>query len=138
MRKSLHKQAIYFFIVISILFSGFHAGQASHTLRSYHDWINTLSSQDYTVVQGNVFLMVNTDCPTFVEIFESCFGQNPASPYIIPQPPIEHSYVDPYYAVPLNTPGPDGLTNISRIFILMRTSEPAPVTGITSGRSPCS
>ena len=112
MRKSLHKQAIYFFIVISILFSGFHSGQASHTLRYYHNWINTLSSQDYTVVQGNVFLMVNTDCPTFVAIFDSCFGQNPASPYIIPQPPIEHSYVDPYYAVQLNTPGPDGLTNI--------------------------
>jgi hypothetical protein len=89
-----------------------NAHLSTHTLSDYQHWIKNLSSQHYTVVQGNVFLMVNTECPTFVAIFESCFGQNPASPYIIPQPPIEQSYVDPYYAVPLETPGPDGLTDI--------------------------
>jgi hypothetical protein len=112
MLKSLRKQALYFFIVISILFSGYHSGHSAQTLSYYQNWIKNLSSHNYTVVQGNVFLMVNTECPIFVAIFDSCFAQNPASPYIIPQPPIEDSYVDPYYAVQLETPGPDGLTDM--------------------------
>lgn len=62
------------------------------------------------MVQGNVFLFENTDCPQFVGIFGTCFGNNAAAPYVIPQPPVEDSYVDPYYAVPLNTPGPNGVT----------------------------
>jgi hypothetical protein len=89
-----------------------NAYASAQTLRDYQQWLENLSSQNYTVVQGNVFLMVNSECPTFVAIFDSCFGNNPAAPYIIPQPPIEQSYVDPYYAMQLNTPGPDGLTNI--------------------------
>jgi hypothetical protein len=81
------------------------------TMSDYVAWLNSLKP-GYKVVQGNAYLMVNTACPLFVSIFDSCFGQNPAAPYIIPQPPIEDSYVDPYYATPLNTPGPDGETNI--------------------------
>src|SRR5215471_5163309 len=136
MLKSLRKQALSFFIVFSILFSGYHLGHPAptlsddqngsthlgrrdagrtprhQTLSDYQQWIKHLASHNYTVVQGNVFLMVNSECPTFMAIFDSCFGNNPSAPYIIPQPPIEHSYVDPYYAVPLETLGPEGLTNI--------------------------
>jgi len=72
--------------------------------------LNTLTSFGYSVVQGNVYLFENSACPQFVGIFGSCFGNNPAAPYVIPQPPIEDSYVDPYYGVPLNTPGPNGVT----------------------------
>ena len=75
-------------------------------------WVNNLSSQGYHIVQGNVFLLGNDQCPAFVEVFNSCFGQNPASPYIVPQPPIENSYVDPYYAPTFTTPGPQGPTNV--------------------------
>lgn len=75
----------------------------------YSSWLKSLGP-DYDVVQGNVFLFTNDKCSTFVPIFDSCFGNNPASPYIIPQPPIEDSYVDPYYATALNTPGPRGQT----------------------------
>jgi hypothetical protein len=78
-------------------------------LARYSLWLKSLGP-DYKVVRGNVFLMTNDKCPTFVSIFDSCFGQNPAAPYIIPQPPIEDSYVDPYYATALNTPGPHGQT----------------------------
>jgi hypothetical protein len=103
-------------VLTGVLGAGVASAQNAHfstqTLSDYQQWIKTLSSHNYTVVQGNVFLMVNSECPTFVAIFDSCFGQNPAAPYIIPQPPIEHSYVDPYYAVPLETPGPEGLTDI--------------------------
>jgi hypothetical protein len=71
----------------------------------YSSWLKSLGP-GYEVAQGSVFLMTNTECPKFVSIFNSCFGQDPAAPYIIPQPPIEASYVDPDYATPLNTPGP--------------------------------
>ena len=64
----------------------------------------------YSVVQGNVYLFENTDCPLYVGIFGSCFGNDAAAPYIIPQPPVENSYVNPYYGLPLNTPGPNGAT----------------------------
>jgi hypothetical protein len=77
------------------------------------NFVNSLSSDGYVVAQGNVYLFSNSDCPLFVSIFNSCFGNNPAAPYIIPQPPIEQSYVDPYYATQLTTPGPNGSeTNI--------------------------
>ena len=72
--------------------------------------VRDLALNGYKVTQGNVYLFENTSCPQFVAIFGSCFGNNAAAPYIIPQPPIENSYVDPYYAVPLNTPGPNGVT----------------------------
>jgi hypothetical protein len=72
--------------------------------------LTSLSSDGYTVVQGNVYLFENTDCPQFVALFGSCFGNNAAAPYIIPQPPIETAYNDPYTAVPFNTPGPNGVT----------------------------
>jgi hypothetical protein len=75
----------------------------------YTSWLKSLGPQ-YNVVQGSVFLMTNDECPEFVAIFNSCFGQNPASPYIIPQPPIDASYVDPYYATGLNTKGPHNQT----------------------------
>jgi hypothetical protein len=54
-------------------------------------FINSLPSDGYLVVQGNVYLFSNSDCPLFVSIFNSCFGTDPAAPYIIPQPPIEQS-----------------------------------------------
>ncbi len=110
MIQRLYQRSAYFFMTLVILLGGCKTDTQS--LSYYQNWIENLAFQNYTVVQGNAFLMQNTDCPTFVAIFDSCFGQNPASPYIIPQPPIEDSYVDPYYAEPLNTPGPDGTTNI--------------------------
>lgn len=79
-------------------------------MEAYTQAVTDLRSAGYRVTQGNAFLFTNSDCPTFVGIFGSCFGNNSAAPYIIPQPPIEGSYVDPVYAAPLNTPGPSGQT----------------------------
>lgn len=87
------------------------SGTSAQTLSDYQAWIEDLPGQ-YAVAQGNAYLMQNTDCPTYVDIFDSCFGQNPASPYIIPQPAVGDSFVNPIYAAPLDTPGPDGMTNI--------------------------
>ncbi len=84
------------------------AATENSALIYYENWINDLSSHGYKVVQGNAFLLENSDCELLISIFNSCFGQNPAAPYIIPQPPTEGSYVDPYYAQALIEPGPDG------------------------------
>jgi len=79
---------------------------------NFSSWLEGLGS-DYKVVQGTVFLLTNSECPKFIRIFGNCFGQNPATPYIIPQPPIEDAYVDPIYGMPFDTPGPNGqITNI--------------------------
>jgi hypothetical protein len=76
--------------------------------------VKGLAASGYQVTQGNVFLFTNSDCAQFIEIFDSCFGNNAAAPYVIPQPPTTGTYVDPYYAEPLNTPGPDGVnTNVA-------------------------
>ena len=88
------------------------AAIANPALDPFKAWLAQLPSGGYLANQGNAYLMVNSDCALYISIFGSCFDQNPAAPYIIPQPPIEQSYVDPYYAVPLNQAGPDGTTNI--------------------------
>lgn len=111
MLKILQRKTVYLTILISSLLSACNS-ETNQNINTYQQWIEALSSEQYTVTQGNAYLMQNTDCPTYVDVFNSCFGQNPASPYIIPQPPINDTYVDPYYAEPFNTPGPDGTTNI--------------------------
>jgi hypothetical protein len=86
---------------------------ATSTMQTYTNAVTELRASGYRVAQGNAFLFTNSDCPTFVAIFNSCFGNNSAAPYVVPQPPTEGSYVDPDYAAPLNTPGPNGQnTNI--------------------------
>ncbi len=84
----------------------------SLNVASTASWISSLANSGFHPVQGNVFLLQNSVCPLFVSIFDSCFGQNPAAPYVVPQPPIEDSYVDPFYATQLETPGPGGTTDI--------------------------
>jgi hypothetical protein len=80
------------------------------TLNQTGTALTSLSSSGYTVVQGNVYLFENTDCPQFVGVFGSCFGNNAAAPYIIPQPPVESAYNDPYTATPFNATAPNGGT----------------------------
>jgi len=88
------------------------AGNPS-ALSPYVTFIEGLSTDGYIVAEGNVYLFENVDCPLFISIFNSCFANNAAAPYIIPQPPIGQTYVDPYYATQLTTPGPNGSeTNI--------------------------
>lgn len=89
---------------------GSSSSSTTSTLQSYMNAITGLRTSGYQVAQGNAFLFTNNDCPTFVAIFGSCFGNNSAAPYVVPQVPIEGSYVNPDYAAPLNAPGPNGQT----------------------------
>ena len=78
----------------------------------YQRWVNNLTATNYAVAQGSVFLMQNTDCATFVAVFDSCFGQNPAAPYIIPQPPVGQSYEDSSYGTQFEVTGQNGPNDI--------------------------
>lgn len=86
--------------------------QNSLNVLSAQEWVSWLKAYSYHVVQGGVYLLESSDCDQFISVFGNCFGNNPASPYIIPQPPIENAYVDPYYAVPFESSGPQGTTDI--------------------------
>lgn len=46
--------------------------------------INELTTSGYKVAQGNIYLFQNTDCPLYLSIFGSCFGNNAAAPYLAP------------------------------------------------------
>lgn len=72
--------------------------------------VNGLNTSGYEVNQGTVFLFQNSDCPLFVSNFGSCFGNNAAAPYILPQLPNQNTFIDPTYAAPFNTTGPNGVT----------------------------
>lgn len=123
MKTSLCRSVIYVMRALSLTFAalllsacsgGDNSGiVATSTLQNYTNAVTGLRASGYQVAQGNAFLFTNAECPTFVAIFGSCFGNNSAAPYVVPQPPTEGSYVNPDYAAPLNTPGPNGQnTNI--------------------------
>ena len=57
-----------------------------------------MRSAGFAVVPGNVYPL--TDCAALISIFGTCFGTNPASFYSIIEPPVERSFIDPYYAAP--------------------------------------
>lgn len=52
--------------------------------------------------------MDNAACASIVAVFGSCFGNNAAAPYIVPQLPIDGTAVNPYYAAPFTQPGVTG------------------------------
>lgn len=82
-----------------------HSSLQAQSIEDYADWITHLSAE-YKVAQGNAYLPTNS--PLDESIFRNFFGENHTAPCIIPQPPVNHSYVDPYYATALETPGPNG------------------------------
>ena len=99
------------FAVLALSLSAIGYGDASSpgvSATSWQAWLGGLTKQGYSVTQGNTILVTNADCPMFEAVFGSCFGNNPAAPYIIPQPPVGGAYVDPYYATPFGGTGPTG------------------------------
>lgn len=83
-------------------------GGGSSATSAWQRWVNGLADEGYDVAQGGTFLLTGEQCAVFEQVFGSCFGNNPASPYVIPQPPDGAGYVDPYYATTFAGTGPDG------------------------------
>ena len=79
------------------------AGQVSAAVTGnppapYGNWLNRLESAGYTIKQGWAYALGPTNCQRYVDIFGSCAANNPATPYIVVQPPIvDGEFIDPYY-----------------------------------------
>lgn len=97
-----------------------HAAPASG-MPAWKAWTEHLSGQGYTVSQGGVRQVDNAACALFEEVFQSCFANNPEAPYIIPEPPIDGTYVGPTYGPPFTVPGTTG--NPSNMFFRLADSD---------------
>ena len=84
-----------------------HAAPASGML-PWKAWTEHLGQQGYGVSQGGVWLVDNAACSEIEAVFQSCFANNPAAPYILPEPPIDGTFVDPHYASTFTKPGTTG------------------------------
>jgi len=76
-------------------------------ISDWQRWVESLTHAGYVVTQGGVFVMDN--CAPIVAVFGTCFGNNAAAPYILPQLPINGTFVDPYYANAFTAPGATGV-----------------------------
>lgn len=74
--------------------------QPSTSISVWKDWIESLTTAQFRVTRGSVFVMYNEFCPTIVNVFGSCFGNNAAAPYIVPQVPIDGTDVADYALQP--------------------------------------
>jgi hypothetical protein len=83
--------------------SGSNSSQASEpasianpTISDWSSWISSLTSSGYSITQGGVMQVSNNDCAQFISAFGTCFGNNAAAPYLIPQVPSDGTYMDSY------------------------------------------
>ncbi|WP_345973968.1 hypothetical protein [Sulfurimonas sp. HSL3-7] len=81
---------------------------AQAPIKPWQSWAESLSTREYNVTQGSVYMVDNAACDKLISVFGTCFGNNPAAPYLIPQLPVGETYVDPYYAYDFDATGPDG------------------------------
>ena len=74
--------------------------QTKSDLDQYGQWASGLNQRNYQSTPGSIYLFVNSDCQSFIDVFGTCFDNNATAPYIIPQLPVGSTYLDPNYATP--------------------------------------
>lgn len=82
--------------------------ETGYGMRAWEAWLGQLNQSGYRVSQGGVKLFDNATCAELITVFGSCFANNPAAPYFVPEPPVDGTYVDPVYGTPFTTPGATG------------------------------
>ncbi len=97
-------------VIVYALFCCAGTGQAvdSPQVASWKAWAEGLSGSGYDVTQGGVKRIGITECAELVAVFGTCFANNAAAPYLVPQPPIGGTYVNPLYGEPFTETGPTG------------------------------
>jgi hypothetical protein len=88
--------------------AGTGALAAEPGMKAWTGFLEGLAGSGFTVTQGSVLEVDNAVCAEFIPVFDSCFGNNAAAPYLIPQVPVGSTYVDPWYATQFTTPGVGG------------------------------
>lgn len=63
-------------------------------------WLAALESGGYAVEQGSAYFLGPTNCQIYVDVFGSCAANNPATPYVVIQPPIRPGqFINPAYGL---------------------------------------
>jgi len=88
--------------------NGRESTEQTDILAPWKSWAESLGTREYNVTQGSVYMVDNAACTKLISVFGTCFANNPAAPYLIPQLPVEQTYLDPYYAYDFNATGPNG------------------------------
>jgi hypothetical protein len=96
------------------------AETAAKETAKWEQWLADLRTQGFRVAQGGVKLFDNAACEQLIAVFHSCFANNPAAPYFVPEPPVSGGYVNPNYAVQFVTPGVTGAPS-NMVFTLSDT-----------------
>lgn len=87
--------------LFALLLAGLSAtAQAAPTSLDWNLWVAMLPAQGYGTSTGSAYAF--TDCAPFIAVFGNCSGNNPSTPYVFLQPPIDHTYLDPYFATPFS------------------------------------
>ncbi|MBF0281708.1 MAG: hypothetical protein HQM07_03990 [Zetaproteobacteria bacterium] len=98
------------FTSLILLFSGCINGGNQSSAEQWQAWVTKLTGNGYTVTNGSAFLVDSAGCTNFINVFGTCWGNNPAAPYIVPLPPVDNSYINPIYGTPFNTITTNGNT----------------------------
>lgn len=66
----------------------------------FASWLAGLEAGGYAVTQGSAYFLGPTNCDIYVNVFGSCAANNPATPYVVIQPPIrEGQFINPAYGL---------------------------------------
>jgi hypothetical protein len=87
---------------------------------AWREWLESLRTKGFRVAQGGVKLFDNAACKELIAVFHSCFANNPAAPYFVPEPPTSGGYVNRDYAARFVRPGLTGAPS-NMIFSLGET-----------------
>jgi hypothetical protein len=101
------------------MLSGFTSCSSSsngqETATPWISWLEQLATHNYSVTQGRVRVVERADCVQIVSVFGTCWANDPAAPYIVLEPPINNTYIDPWYASKFNTDNKDN-SSLSNLF----------------------
>lgn len=66
----------------------------------FSSWLGDLESAGYAIAQGSAYFLGPTNCDIYVNVFGSCAANNPATPYVVIQPPIrDGQFINPAYGL---------------------------------------
>jgi len=77
-----------------------NADAAPSTTDAAAVWAEAAASDGFEISQGTAEIQDSATCDAMVKVFDTCWGNNPAAPYVLLKPPVDGTYVDPVYGAP--------------------------------------
>lgn len=76
------------------------AAQDGPTPENWKNWLLGLNKSQYEVIQGGTWLVTLKECQKFKTVFGTCFANNSAAPYVIPEVPLGNTVPSEPYGAP--------------------------------------